>query len=393
MADIDTLKIREIGLRLSQSVVDFTPRSFIHQIHPGKEPRIQVLVGFRGLGKTTALLQLLKQDKSVYFSMDHPYVLGTHLYELGKIFITAGYKTILVDEVHHYQEWKRDCKALYDEFPEATIIISGSAPLAFEPERRYSIIPVDPMSLKEFSGLQGKKIVCPDDTWQDEEKTLQFLAAHNWIYEYLLKYFQGGGFPIYFTYQEKTLDAIYNSIGKSIREDAPFFAHLSGEDTMVMTKMLFSLATASLGEFSINSLTQQLEIKKHKGYELISLLEKMKILRMVRPAGTGPKLVRGDPKLLFYHPNLRSAVCAALKVQPNIGALREELAVFALSARGWVVSTIKGMKKNPDYLIQKGNRTVVVEVGGNSKDKSQLQGFKEETLLLDERKLTTLALF
>ena len=98
MADIDITKIREIGLRLSQSVLNFTPRSFVHQIRPGKEPRIQVLVGFRGLGKTTALLQLLKQDKSVYFSMDHPYVLGSSLYELGKTFITAGYKTILVDE-------------------------------------------------------------------------------------------------------------------------------------------------------------------------------------------------------------------------------------------------------------------------------------------------------
>jgi len=160
-----------------------------------------------------------------------------------------------------------------------------------------------------------------------------------------------------------------------------------------MAKMLFSLATASLGEFSINSLTQQLEIKKHKGYELISLLEKMKILRMVKPSGRGPKLVRGDPKLLFYHPNLRSALCAALKIQPNLGALREELAVFALSARGWTVSTIKGMKKNPDYIVQKGNQKLVVEVGGNSKGKSQLQGFEEETLLLDERKLITLALF
>ncbi len=393
MAEIDITKIKEIGLRLAQSVLNFTPRSFIHQVHIGKEPRIQVLVGFRGLGKTTVLLQLLKQDKSMYLSMDHPYILGSSLYELGKTFITAGYGTILVDEVHHYKEWKRDCKALYDEFPEATIILSGSAPLAFEPERRYFIIPVDPMSLQEFAELQGKKITCPENIWQDDEKTLNFLAVHNWIHEYVPRYLQGGGFPIYFTYQEKTLDAIYNSIGKSIREDAPFFAHISGEDTQIMTKMLFSLATGSLGEFSINSLTQQLEIKKHKGYELISLLEKMKILRMVRPRGTGPKLIRGDPKLLFYHPNLRSALCTALKVQPNVGALREELAVFALSARGWLVSTIKGMKKNPDYYIQKGNRKLVVEIGGNSKDKSQLQGFEEETLLIDERKLITLALF
>ncbi len=391
--EIDIIRINEIGLRLAKTTQTLKRRHFINNIELGKEPRIKVLVGFRGLGKTTALLQLLQEDKKIYFSFDHPYVLSHSFYELGKACIKAGYKTLLVDEVHHYKSWKLDSKALYDEFPEANLVLSGSAPLAFEPERRYEIITVDPMSLKEFLDIQEVKCEDPQEAWKSSEKTVHFLAANSDLYEWYGQYIQGGGFPIYLTYKEKTLTAIFNGIQKSIREDAPFFSRVSGEDIVVMEKLLLSLATSSLGEFSINHLAQQLGMKKYKGYELISLLQKMKILRLVRPWGRGPKLVRGDPKLMFYHPNLRWALCKAMDAKPDIGATREELAVFSLARKGWQVNTLKGMKKNPDYIIQKGDEKLIIEVGGASKTRRQLEGFAaEKTIILDERQLIVLAM-
>lgn len=393
MAETDLIKVKEIGLRLSHTVEELRKRDFLRKLKLGSEPRIKVLVGFRGLGKTTALLQLMHNEGRIYFSLDHPYIIGKGLYELGKSFIKAGYSSLLVDEVHHYKNWKQESKALYDEFPKIEIILSGSAPLAFEPERRYDITPVEQMSLKEMIEIQGQKVDNPGEAWKYLEESLSFLAIHDWVYEYFQHYWQGGGFPIYLAYKEKTLMAIYNSIRKSIWEDAPFFSRLKGEELIVMEKLLISLATSSLGEFSINNLAKQLEIKKHRGYELISLLEKMKILRLVRPYGKGPKAVRGEPKLMFYHPNLRSAVCKALDVVPDKGALREELAVFSLSARGWLVSTIKGKKRSPDYFVKKGEEEIIVEVGGAGKKTRQLKGFKQKTMVLDERQLIALSLF
>jgi len=392
MPEIDLIKIKEIGLRLVQSVVPWNRRDFVPEVIIGKEPRIKVLVGFRGLGKTTALLQLV-DEKSIYFSMDHPYCMGYSLYELGKAFVNAGYTSLLIDEVHHYPEWKRDSKALYDEFSKISLVLSGSAPLAFEPERRYHIIPVNPLSLREFIKIQNKTITDQSEAWRTIDTTLSFLAAHSQLQEYFQHYWQGGGFPIYLSYKEKTLEAVYNGIRKSIREDAPFFAKVGGEDVMLMERFLLTIATSSLGEMSINSLSNNLGMKKQKGYELIWLLEKMKILRLVRPYGRGPKAVRGDSKLLFYHPNIRSAVCATLQVSPDKGALREELAVFSLMGRGWSVYTIKGKKKSPDYMICKGSEKIIVEVGGSSKTRRQLSGFSEQTMLLDERQLLILSLW
>jgi predicted AAA+ superfamily ATPase len=390
MVEVDISRIKETALRLAKSTEEYKFRYFIREIKPEKEPRIKVLRGFRGVGKTTSLLQLMK-DQAIYLSMDNPYVEMFSLYELGKALRLAGNKILLIDEIHRYKKWKRDTKALYDEFPSLSIIVSGSAPLAFEPERRYEIMEIEPLSFREFLYLEGKEIEKSED-WKDHEATLKFVAERSWLYEYYKQYLAGGAFPLYFSYREKTLAAIYNSIKKSIREDALLVADVDSETVIAMERAVILIATSKLGEFSINNFKELLEISKYKAFQTIHLLESMKILRLVKPHGKGPKMLRGEPKLMLYHPNLRKAVCDALKMPADKGAMREELAVFFLDLRGWTVNTIKGKKRNPDYIIEKGKERMVVEIGGPSKSKKQLAGFEGKKLVIEDRQLILLGL-
>jgi len=388
---MDLGKIKEVAFGLAKGAEGLRPRHFLSSISMGREPRIKVLRGFRGVGKTTALLQLMK-EKAMYFSMDHPAVAEYTLYEVGDALVKAGYSTLLVDEIHYYKGWKADTKALYDEIPHLSMVLSGSAPLAFEPERRYEIINVDPLSLGEFAHLGGRDVE-KTEAWRGQDETLRFLATNSWLYEYYGNYMAGGAFPTYFSYREKTLGSIYGSIRKSVKEDAAFFAKVDGEMVRGMERLLLFLASASLGEFSIHGLSNTLGLGKHKAYEIVSLMESMRILRLVRPLGKGAKMVRGEPKLMFYHPVLRAAVCDAIGVEADIGALREELAVFSFSGRGWAVNTIKGMKRNPDYVVAKGGERLIVEIGGPSKKRGQLRGLPGESLVIDDKQLIALSLF
>ncbi len=384
-------EIKEASIRLSEGAGGLPKRFFTGSIKPGAEPRIKVIRGFRGVGKTTALLQLLG-GKSVYFSMDSPYVQKHRLYELGRRFALEGFNTLLVDEVHTYGAWKSETKAIYDEFPAVSLVLSGSAPLAFEPERRFDITDALPLSLRELLHLKGERHLQSND-WPDSDSTIAYLAKNPALYAAYSEYMQGGGFPSYLSYSGKTLSSIYYSIRKSIREDAVFFAKVGGEDVVAMEKMLLFLASARLGEFSANSLAGTVGISKNRVYALVSLLEGMGMLRLVRPFGAGAKLVRGDPKLMFAHPNFRSAVCQQLGIAPDEGALREELAVFCLSGRGYKVSTAKGMKKSPDYIITRGRENAVVEIGGEGKGFVQMAGFKFRQILITEKQLIPLAMF
>ena len=51
MVDINSLEIRETAMRLAKTVEGFKRRYFLSRVAVGREPRIKVLRGFRGLGK------------------------------------------------------------------------------------------------------------------------------------------------------------------------------------------------------------------------------------------------------------------------------------------------------------------------------------------------------
>ncbi|MFH1246911.1 MAG: AAA family ATPase [Candidatus Micrarchaeota archaeon] len=388
---VNVAKIIESSKTLARNVDGLAKRLFLNNLQVGKEPRIKVLRGFRGVGKTTALLQMVDEN-TVYFSMDDPLVQGESLYDIGSALFKSGFKTLLIDEIHYFPEWRRHTKSLYDSYPNTGIVLSGSAPLAFEPERRYEIINIDPLSLGEFYHL-ARKAIGTTEAWRSVDDSINFIVKNKEIHAMYEKYLAGGAFPIFFSYGEKTLNGIYNSINKSIREDAPFFARVDGEAIRAMNRTIFFLASSTLGEYSVNSLSNTLDLKKDKTNSIITLLEDMRILRLVRPFGKGAKLVRGEPKLMFYHPVMRKAVCNELKLEANIGAIREELAVFCFDQRQWKVNTIKGMKHQPDYVIEKRGEQLVVEIGGPSKKRTQLKEFGEKTLVITDQQLMALACF
>ena len=392
MAEINELKERAI--RMSNMVSGFTPRFVLEGIRQSliNDPRILLLKGFRGSGKTTLLLQLFSStEKSMYIDMDDPMLRNESLYSVCREFINMGYRFFLIDEAQHYPNWRRDAKALYDEF-RVKIVVSGSAPLAFNPERREGMVDLEPMGFREYLELGGKKAICSEDEWMDMDSTIRILAEDNELIGNFRNYIQSGGFPVSFSHPDSVQEALFNSVRKSVREDMPVFLKTTNEKIYAAESMLTSLATSKLGEFSIASSTSNIGISRFMAYELIDALVSMKILRMVPPYGSGPKAIRSFPKLMFSHPNLRACVCNAVGKNPDEGAMREEIAVFSLLMRGWKVYTAKGLKRSPDYFAVKNDRKIVVEVGGKSKKRIQLSGFKEG-MVITEKQLIPLALF
>ena len=394
---MELTELKKTGLRLSSRVRELKHRRVYYSLKASlfKEPRIKLLRGFRGSGKTTILLQLLEEfsKKAIYVPADNPIVLEEDLYELLKETITSGYSLLLIDEIHIQPKWKAVVKALYDEFPEVTFVCSGSAPLAFVPERREEVIEVEPMSFSEYLSLkQGIKLKTSTE-WTSEEKSMRVVAEDSpRIESFFKEYLETGGYPTCLSYDhESSKKALYSSIRKSIQEDSVSFLKMSKEKVFAMNKLVIFLATSLPGELSITSLSSSFSVSKTTVYEILEALEGMKIIRVIRPHGRGGKLVRGEPKMLFYHPNLRVAVCNELGEEAGLGALREELAVFSLVCRGFKVNTVKGVKKSPDYYIGKPLNTVI-EIGGLGKTKKQLKGFKKGIVLKPDQ-LVTLSLF
>lgn len=76
------------------------------------ENRLLGLVGPRGVGKTTLVLQHVLKDLSrnetLYATADDLYFAKHTLLDLADEFSRLGGKVLIIDEIHKYKEWSRE---------------------------------------------------------------------------------------------------------------------------------------------------------------------------------------------------------------------------------------------------------------------------------------------
>src|SRR3990172_9114577 len=102
--------------------------------------RFNIIVGQRGVGKTTAIIQhILSQydsltTRALYLPVDH-FIFGErNLYETAEEFYNLGGQLVCFDEIHKYPNWSKELKSIYDSFPNLKIIASGSSAMQIQKE-------------------------------------------------------------------------------------------------------------------------------------------------------------------------------------------------------------------------------------------------------------------
>ena len=94
--------------------------------------RMNGIIGARGTGKTTLLLQKLHQFRKekhevLYVRLDDLYFIDNRIFDLADTFRKNGGKYLYLDEVHKYPGWARELKNIYDSNPELKVVFSGSS--------------------------------------------------------------------------------------------------------------------------------------------------------------------------------------------------------------------------------------------------------------------------
>lgn len=118
------------------------------------------ILGARGTGKTTLMLQRIQQThpsdgKALYVSLDSPYFAARPLFDFAREFHQLGGETLFLDEVHKYPDWSVHIKSIFDELSQLKVIFSGSSLLQIAQQkgdlsRRAIIYKLHGLSLREY---------------------------------------------------------------------------------------------------------------------------------------------------------------------------------------------------------------------------------------------------
>ncbi|MBA3722917.1 MAG: ATP-binding protein [Parachlamydiaceae bacterium] len=352
--------------------------------------RLTGLIGSRGVGKTTLLLQyikneLFKEGKSYYFSADLVYFQQTSLLKfVSDLHLIEGYRIIFIDEIHKYQGWNQELKNLYDAFPSLKIVFSGSSMLdliegSHDLSRRAKMYRLHGLSFREYLNFTldlNLKPISFQEILKDTTSSLNQLKEVNRIIPHFEDYLKIGYYPFVFEDPHSYYEKVSRVIDKTVFEDIANYYNLKTPNLQYFKRLLTYLASIPPGDLNIHNLAKSLGIDHKTVENYVSILGSVGLIREMRPYEGGSSGIRKPSKILLNNTNLIHTLQQYLGQQPSKGMERELFFIQSLQNANIEIF----YSKQADYRT----RQTVFEIGGRNKNKDQLKTIKEPSYLVKD---------
>lgn len=354
-----------------------TFRYLFHHFNVEKN-RLTGLVGPRGVGKTTLMLQAIKEKnqakESLYFSADNILFAKKSIIELVEYaYEYEAIRYFYVDEAHKYKNWNQELKNIYDSFPDIHLVFSGSSSLdlvkgTYDLSRRAVMLRLHGMSFREYLNFSlgtNFKTVPLRKLFEDPDSMVDALSNIPNILKLFSEYLRQGYYPFVFENEESFQQKLHNMTEKTIFEDIQNFYDLKTRNITAFKKILVFLASIPPSTVNINKLANYVGLDNKTIQTYIKIMEETSLIKSLHINKSGAKLVRTPEKYYLDNATMYSAINLQLGREVNTGVLRE---IFFINACENAGHSVYFSDKQADFEVE----GVSVEVGGKNKDFSQI---------------------
>lgn len=340
--------------------------------------RMIAILGARGVGKTTLLLQYIKLNlpvqETIYVSADDFYFTEHKLLDFAEEFHKMGGKYLFVDEIHKYIGWSKEMKLIYDYLPNLHIIFTGSSILDIfkgtdDLSRRVLLYKMYGMSFREYLNMQyGHDLPAYSLEQIINHETgdipVEFpLAAFK---EYLKK----GYYP--FAKQGNYEERLLQTINTVLETDIPLFARLNASTAIKLKRLMAVVAQSVPFKPNYSKLAEIIGIDRQTLSDYITYMEKAGLLKQLYDATGGIRGLGKVSKLYLENTNLAYVLGKEI---PDTGNIRETFFFNQLAMLHDVVAS-------PQSDFQVGGYTF--EIGGRNKGNAQIQGLDKAYIVKDD---------
>ncbi|MEA3373964.1 MAG: AAA family ATPase [Campylobacterota bacterium] len=382
MSIVNSLK--EYSLLFLNKPIPSYERDLLHTIN--LKNKIIGIVGAKGVGKTTLLLQFMKKqnlsvDEMMYISVDHPLMSSTTILDIAKEFSSLGGKLLVLDEIHNQENFANDLKTIWD-FLDINIIFSGSSALHLDSadlSRRALKYVLPTLSFREYLEMETSHIF-------DKVDLKELLKNHTSIasdvmakikpLKYFKEYIEYGHYPFYLEDKTTSKMKLSEAITKTIDVDLLKIYNIDPKKLRNIKKILTMLCTSVPYKPNMKSLSDAVDVDPKTLYVYLNALERGKIIRMISALGRGENIIKKPEKIYLDNPNIFYALCTS----PDIGTIRESL--FASSIQNASYAIV--VSKKGDFRVQE---TFTFEIGGKNKTYKQIKDIENSFVVSDDTEI------
>lgn len=355
------------------------------------DTRMVMIKGSRGVGKTTMMLQRIKEqfgvsEQALYASCDNLWFADNKLIDLVDWHEAHGGTHLFLDEIHLYEgNWQRELKNIYDSYPNYHVVFTGSSIIHLDSALADLSRRCLPYRLYGLSFREWLKFIGIADI---EPVSLEsILGNHNMIAWDIIgkiggrkmlptfsQYVGKGYFP-YFMTDSNIIDyygRVERSVDTTIMRDIPACEKIDYETLYKLKKLLYIISTETPFTLNVQSLSQKIEVSRNTVVRMFELLDKGAILRALHSGWRSPKSIAKPEKVLFDNAD----IMAALSSKNEVGTVRETFVASMFAARHKLFEPETG-----DLLV---DEKYLFEIGGKKKKYKQIADLPDSYVIVDD---------
>jgi len=351
------------------------------------------ILGQRGLGKTTMMLQYIKEyckdtQKALYVTLDNPFMQSVSLIEFAREFEQYGGEVLFIDEVHKYDNWSTHIKNIYDSL-NIKVVFSGSSILQITKQnadlsRRTIIYHLENLSFREYLELTNVKkfdSYTIEDILENHKSIASEIRAEIKPLMHFKEYLKYGSYPFILEDKDTYYQRIVQMINLILETDLPYINKIEMQQIAKLKKLLYMLAINVPFIPNITDIAKATNISRPKVYEYLEHLESAKIINSIRSKEKGYNVMSKPEKLFMQNTNISYALTSKI----DTGSARESF--FVNQIKSYYNSEIKLIDDTifssqvGDFLV---NDKYIFEVGGKNKSFWQIKDLPNSYVVSDD---------
>ena len=366
----------EYSNRLISNVDKKFTRYLYNTIH--WENRLIGIVGPRGVGKTTLVLQYIKNNLDVrhtlYVSAEDFYFAKHRLSDLASDFVKWGGKYLFIDEIHKYPDWSNELKLIYDYHNHLKVVFTGSSVLDLKKgsadlSRRAVLYNLQGLSFREYLML-FHQIEVPvfnlNEILNHQVKVPQMAHPLPLFADYLKR----GYYPFALEpdFDLKLLQVVH----QTLESDIPVYAGMNVSKGRQLKQLMAIIAESVPFKPNMTKISEILAISRNVIADYLLYMEEAGMLAQLRDDTKG---IRGLGKINKVYLDNTNLVYILAGENANKGNIRETFFLNQCRVYHQVVSSNLADFKMEDKDF---------EVGGKNKGLKQIKTAENGFLVKDD---------
>lgn len=329
--------------------------------------RMVGIIGARGVGKTTMILQHIKENLdnkiALYVSADDMYFSENRLFDLADNFYKNAGEYLFIDEIHKYSDWSRDLKNIYDSFPALKVVFTGSSVLdimkgSADLSRRAIIYKLQGLSFREYLKLfhnYQTEVYSLSQIINNEAKLPNIEHPLPLFSDYLKR----GYYP--FGVEDEIDLRLGQIIVQTLESDIPQYANLNVGTSRKLKRLLSIIAESVPFKPNFSKISEIISVSRNSLDDYFSYMEKAGLIGQLRNETSG---IRGLGKIDKVYLDNTNIIFNLVGDKSNVGNIRETFFFNQMRVKNEIISSDKA-----DFVID----NYTFEVGGKNKQQNQIE--------------------